>query len=113
MSGKTVMTTPENAVKNAILQFLQIHRIYHFRQNVGTVKIKGRPVKFGHTGQADILGMLPGGRFLAIECKASNGRTSPAQVDFLAMVNDGGGVGILAYRVEDVIERLRAEGYAV
>lgn len=111
--AKTVMTTPENAVKNAILQFLTMNRIYNFRQNVGTMKVNGRPIKFGHAGQSDILGMLPGGRFLAVECKSSTGRPSPAQVDFLAMINDQGGVGILAYSLDDVIKRLRAEGYKV
>jgi hypothetical protein len=53
-------------------------------------------------GVADIIGLLPGGRFLAVECKSGRGRQSPAQRAFQAMVEESGGLYVLARGVEDL-----------
>ena len=64
-------------------------------------------------GVSDIIGILPkgvaasdGGRFLAIEVKRPGGRVSPHQQQFIDRVNRMGGLGFVAYSVEDVITRL-------
>ncbi len=47
-----------------------------------------------YPGVADILGILPGGRFLAIEVKTRRGRVSSRQKAFLKKVNDRGRTGL-------------------
>jgi hypothetical protein len=108
---RQIKTTPENAIKNAILQFLARNGIYHFRQNVATTKIRGRLVKFGHVGQSDILGMLPGGQFLAIEVKAPDGSATRAQFDYIEYINKNGGCAFIALSVDDVRNHLQSKGY--
>ena len=105
--------TPEGAVVRSCLDYLAIKQIVAWRNNtVGTFdpatkRMRRNP---GRNGVADILGILPGGRFLAIECKAGKGRLSPDQVEFQRDIIRQGGLHIVAYRVEDVIEVLEAEG---
>ena len=92
-------TTPEGLILNACLQYLQARGIFHWRNNTGAVQIvPGRFMRFGKKGSSDILGVLPGGRFLAVECKTKSGRLSPEQKQFLADVR---GLGALALVVRD------------
>ena len=46
------------------------------------------------------------GRFVAIEVKGPGGKASPDQLRFLAEVRRAGGIGIVAYSIDDVIEAL-------
>ena len=57
-------------------------------------------------GVSDCLGLLPDGRFLAIEVKARYGKVSPDQQRFIDDVNKSGGVAFVARSMEDVVERL-------
>jgi len=105
--------TPEGAVVRACLDYLAIRQIVAWRSNTVGVYDKAREVyrpNTGRNGVADILGCLPGGRFLAIECKAGRGKLSADQVEFQRDIIRQGGLHIVAYRVEDVIEVLEAEG---
>lgn len=63
----------------------------------------GRWVTFGLRGSADILGLLRGGRFLAVECKTRTGRLSPEQCSFRDMVLRLGGCYVVARSVEDAV----------
>jgi hypothetical protein len=56
-------------------------------------------------GVSDILACFEG-RFLAIEVKRPGGRVSPDQELFLARVRKAGGIGLVAYSVDDVVEGL-------
>ena len=62
-----------------------------------------RMVRFGVPGMADILLLLPGGRFGAIEVKSSTGKATPAQSEFLNTVNKNGGLGLVAKDINDVV----------
>lgn len=62
----------------------------------------GRVVSFGLRGSADILGIGPGGRLVAVECKAPEGRVRPEQAAFGRMIHERGGIYILARSVEDL-----------
>ena len=105
--------TPESHVLAACLRYLQARGIYHWRNNTGAVQITpGRFMRFGKVGSSDILGILPGGRLLCVECKAPEGRLSAEQKQFLA---DAGGLGALAMCVRgwrELDEALRKAGYA-
>jgi hypothetical protein len=70
--------TPENRVKAEVLKYLKLRRIKAWNNPTGAVRVAlDRWLHFGLKGSADILGILPGGRFLAVECKAPDGRLSP------------------------------------
>jgi hypothetical protein len=88
---------PENPVLRGCLKYLQIRGIYHWRNNTGAVRVApDRWISFGKKGSSDILGILPGGRFLAVECKAPDGgRLSPEQKQFISDVSRTGGLALV------------------
>ncbi len=91
------------------MEYLRARRIFHWRQNSGAFMAgSGRWVRCcSIRGVSDILGVLPDGRFLAVECKRGRGgRVSPEQSEFLANVNANGGVGIVVQSVEELEARL-------
>lgn len=71
----------------------------------------GNVVRFGVPGQADLTGILPGGRRLEIEVKSPGGRQSVEQRQFQAMIERFGGLYVLARCVEDVRRALAEAGY--
>ena len=70
-------------------------------------------MRFGKKGSNDILGVLPGGRFLAVECKAKGGRLSPEQKQFLANVQELGGLAVVVRGWQELDEALTEAGYAM
>jgi hypothetical protein len=66
---------------------------------------------FGLKGSADILGCLPGGRFLAVETKAERGRISPEQRQFLADIKALGGLAIVVRGWKELDQALHEAGY--
>lgn len=98
---------PENKVKNECLRWLKDRGIYAWRNNTGMAWIGDHPVRFGLPGSGDILGLLPDGRFLSVECKSETGRQSEDQKRFQENIEQNHGVYVLAYSVEDLEEALR------
>ena len=88
---------PESAVLKACLELLQHHPkvAMVWRANTGAMKNPaGQYVKFGFTGQPDIMGVLKGsGRFICVETKAPGKQPSIAQASFLISVQIAGGIG--------------------
>jgi hypothetical protein len=70
-------------------------------------------MRFGRKGSSDILGVLPDGRFMAVECKAPNGRLSPEQKQFLADIQKLGALALCVRGWWELDEMLREAGYAV
>jgi len=104
--------TPENTVLTGCLKYLQKKGIYHWRNSVGAVRIApDRFMRFGKVGSSDILGVLPDGRFLAIECKAQSGRLSPEQKIFLSDVQELGALALCVRGWKELDQVLRTEGY--
>jgi hypothetical protein len=59
--------------------------------------------RYGVKGMADIQGIKwPGGRHISIECKSAKGKQTPEQKVWQGMVEELGGIYILAYSLEDV-----------
>jgi hypothetical protein len=87
----------ESQVMDAVQRILATHpKVAMFwRQNTGAAKLKGFYVKFSFKGAADWLGMLQGGRFLAVECKGTGCKASDDQIAFLKNVNDAGGFALV------------------
>jgi hypothetical protein len=105
--------TPENRVKRECLDYLKLRHIKAWSNPSGAVRIRpGKFMSFGLKGSSDILGLLPGGRFLAVECKAPDGRLSPEQREFLADIKALGGLAIVARSYRDIEEALRESEYS-
>lgn len=68
-----------------------------------------RVIRFGLVGSADLLGILRGGRFLAVEVKTAKGRQSEAQRNFQRMIESMGGVYVLARDVQTVVDVIDEE----
>jgi hypothetical protein len=103
---QTLQPQPESAVLRDCLAFLSLMRIYAWRQNTGAGDMgadgRKRFVRFGFSGVSDIIGIMPDGRFLAVECKRVGGTVSQAQQAFLDEVERRGGVAVVAYCVDDL-----------
>ena len=105
------MVTPEGRVLTGCLNYLKVKGIYHWRNSVGAVRVgPGRFMRFGKVGSSDILGCLTGGRFLAVEVKASKGRLSPEQREFLETIKSLGGLSVVVRSWKELDQLLREAG---
>ncbi len=102
----------EQAYQRAILDYLALRRIYAWKNSSTGIfnKKTGGWIPIGLTGVSDILGILPDGRFLAIEVKSPTGKLTQNQIDFLDIINKNGGVAFMAVTIDDVKEHLRLAG---
>jgi hypothetical protein len=105
--------TPEGRVKSAILRYLKRRGFFVWNNPTGAIQIRpGKFLRFGKVGSSDIIGVLPDGRFLAVEVKAPNGRLTPEQSAFLEDVRSLGGAAIVTRSFRELDAALRREGYA-
>ena len=100
--------TPEGAVRNQVCLYLRTKGVFFFlHDSVGifdpkTKRFRRNTSPYRIKGVADILGILPGGRFLAIELKSATGTLTKEQKSFLEAINANGGVAFMARSIEDV-----------
>lgn len=102
------------------MQYLNLCRVFCWRNNTGGMTKqspgrKPRTIRFGLVGSADVLGILPDGKFIGVECKAP-GRgddSTEAQRWFGQRVKEAGGVYIVATSTDDVHQVLSQLGYRV
>jgi len=83
----------------------------HIIKRAGTQVTIGdaRLVSFGLcVGSADIIGISPGGRFLAVEVKAPKGVTSFEQQRFIDHVNKTGGIAGVARSVDEAVSLVQS-----
>jgi len=87
------MATAETNIMNACMVALSVAGCLVWRNNAGVLKdASGRPIRYGLcVGSADLIGVAPDGKFLAVEVKTATGRTSEAQDRFIAAVLRLGG----------------------
>lgn len=84
-----------------------------WRQNNGAFKRDNHFYRFSYRkGISDIIGWTPDGKFFAVECKDKGGKLSLDQEQFLNKLNKAGGVGIVAYSLDDLINALDKYGYS-
>lgn len=103
-----------NSLVSACLAYLRYRRIFAWRQNNAPVPVRRgnqivalRPVE--KKGVADILGALPNGRFLAVECKhGKRAALEPAQRQFRDEVEAAGGVYVEAKDVSGLARAIDA-----
>lgn len=102
----------EKDIQKQILKYLSYTPVFAWRNNSGAGFNKNAGgdsyfIRFGLKGSADILGILPGGRFLAIEVKKPGGVLTDDQKNFLARINAKGGFAFMADNLDTVIEKLQ------
>ena len=100
-----------NLVK-ACLEYLHLAGVFAWRVNSGAIVLgKGtgrRFVRFGSiNGVSDIIGIMQGGRFLAVECKIKPNKPTAEQEAFLETITEMGGMAIVAYTIDDLIGGLK------
>jgi hypothetical protein len=106
--------TPEGLIKTAILRYLERRGFFAWNNTTGAVQIRpGKFLRFGKVGSSDIIGILPDGRFLAVETKAPAGRLSAEQKIFMEKVQGEGGLATIARSWQELDTILRQEGYTV
>jgi hypothetical protein len=100
----------EHPLQNTIVAFLRFRGFYVWRQNNHAVYDQKRGCyrrnPQARLGVSDILGILPDGRFLAIEVKSARGKPSDDQRTFLQSIKDNGGIAFVARTLEDVKREL-------
>lgn len=89
--------TPEGKIKAEISDYLRARGIFFWTNQAG--KVPGR--RLARTGISDLLGIYKG-KFLAIEVKSEKGKATDEQLRFLCDVVEEGGIGFVAYSIEDV-----------
>ena len=82
----------EKNIENKIKSYLKSKGAYYFKHHGN---------QYSQVGVPDIIACYKG-RFIGIEVKNETGKTSPLQDVNLKMINDAGGIGIVARCVEDV-----------
>ena len=94
----------EKEIQSQILEWLRWNKVYCWKMNNSAVYIKSkdRYKKSPMRGVADILGIINGGTFLAIEVKAKKGKLSEFQIEFLDNITKNGGIAFCARCLEDV-----------
>lgn len=75
----TIRKPTEADVLRACLQLLRLRGVFAWRNNSGNVPVGNRLVRLAPPGTPDILGVLPGGRMLAVEVKTATGKLRPSQ----------------------------------
>ena len=99
----TVPLPKESEIKKAILQYLALRGVFAFTvHTTGVPRGNGVMWKNYSAGVSDILGVMKGGRFIAIEVKTPKGKASDKQKQFLLNVIDKGGLGFFASSVDCV-----------
>lgn len=102
----------EKQIEKNILAFLEevgIHAdkvqstgIFDTKKNI----FRSSKGKYTNIGMSDIIGILPNGRYLAIEVKSKTGRPSEHQLKFITTINASKGVAFIARSVEQVYDSL-------
>lgn len=97
--------TPEGDLVKSCLDYLAAKRIFAFRINTTGVFDPSKQIfrKFtGMKGVSDILGILPNGKFMSLECKIKPNKPTEDQDLFMDNVTDNGGVALLVYSIDEL-----------
>ena len=109
VSSSPIPHLTEAEIQSACLGYLKAHPkvAWAERMNVGNFRLKGSSwVRFGFKGLSDIIGQLKNGIFLAVEVKRPGEAPTEDQQKFLDMVENNGGLSIIAQCVDDVRDGL-------
>lgn len=103
--------TREGALMRRIMLALSEAGAITWRNNCGYATYpNGVVVKYGvcNPGGSDLVGIAPGGRFLAIEVKVPGAQPTEEQKRFINGVCLAGGIAGVAHSVEEALALLKA-----
>ena len=115
---KNPLKETERDIQKTILQYLELKKIFHWRNNSGSIfsqyKGKTRMIKLGTTGSPDIFVLQYSTHncyhneisIIGIEIKTKTGKQSLEQIVWQEEFEKVGGRYILARSLDDVIENL-------
>jgi hypothetical protein len=102
------------------LELGKIPDVVLWRNNVGSaeyVSPQGDVMRVAYglcPGSSDLIGMLRGGRFLALEVKTATGRSTKQQEQFMALVKAMGGVAAVVRSSDEAVRLVCRElGFAL
>jgi len=99
----------EALVLGEVLSYLKTRKdVLAWRNNTGGASYRGRFVKYGCQGSADVLACWRG-KMVAIECKGTSGSQSPDQKRWQAKLEAAGGVYLLVRDAAEVEAWLDAQ----
>ena len=93
-----------NDIVNQVLAYLRLRGVMAWRNNTTGVYDTVRKVFrtfHGRKGVSDVMGVLPGGKIICVECKSGTGKLTKEQAAFIDEINAAGG---LAFCTKDVRE---------
>jgi len=103
----------EKDVQKAVLTYLEIKKVFHYRNNSGgtiiNYKDKSYFMKFGATGSPDIICVISG-QYVGIEIKGTDGKQSDNQKDFQERLEKAGGLYLLVHSLDEAIIALNNLG---
>ena len=103
----------EKYVLIGCMRVLKQHGCFCWRQNTGAFKVDNRFFRSSIAGVSDIIGVLPDGHFISIECKREKGGTvSMKQEQFIAKVRENNGYALVIHDEKELELFLDLHGYA-
>ena len=98
----------EHDIQNLIRLALSERGIISWRNNTGALKDKdGRLIRYGLcSGSSAIIGIMPDGRFLAIEVKKPGKKPTPEQLNFIEAIRRHGGIAGVVHSPEELADLL-------
>lgn len=102
------MTDPtESEIQKAVLQFLSVSRIFHYRNNSGAYLAEhGSYIRYGLPGSPDIIAVI-NGKYIGLEIKRRKGKQDPDQVEFQRVLEKAGGEYYIVRSVDDVVSIIK------
>lgn len=102
-ASRAVLSARHTSLLNACLMWLKSRRIPAHKMNSGALRTeRGCFIRYGFPGCPDIIGILPGGRFLGVEVKTGTGRLTEHQEAFRRTVEESGGVFVVAREIDEL-----------
>lgn len=99
------MAGQEASIQRSIQRFLKKNGVEVFKTHGGI---------YSNSGMSDLIGILPDGRFLAIEVK-SEAKKEPTELQykFMKQVRENNGLAFWAWSVDCVRDELISAGYDI
>ena len=102
---KKIKSTEKNTQK-AVIQYLEIKKIFHYRQNSGNfTSPTGHFYKMGVVGMPDIIAVI-NGQYIGLEIKDIKGKLNDNQVKFKARLEEAGGLYLTIRSIDECIEEI-------
>lgn len=103
------MASTEKFTQAAILEYLSLRGIFHYRQNSGAFKTQtGGFYRFGEKGAPDVIAVI-NGKYIGIEVKDVKGVLNDNQKDFRDRLEKAGGVYLVVRNIDAFMDFISTE----